>query len=73
MYWSFWGDLELLSEGWLMRALAGAGHGKRECVLLSGGVPTEGGGLEFPFLDREYKLCLLSWSLGFEHGQHRLE
>lgn len=44
MYWSFWGDLELLSEGWLMRALAGAGHGKRECVLLSGGVPTEGGG-----------------------------
>lgn len=39
MCWSFWRDLEL------MRALAGARHGKREPVLLSGGVPTEGGWL----------------------------
>lgn len=37
-----------LSEGWLMKALAGAGLMKRECMLLSGGVPPEGEGLEFP-------------------------
>lgn len=31
-----------------MKAPAGADLRKRECVLLSGGVPTEGEGLEFP-------------------------
>lgn len=31
-----------------MKALAGAGLMKKECVLLSGGVATEGEGLEFP-------------------------
>lgn len=31
-----------------MKAPAGAGLTKRECVLLSGGVPIEGEGLEFP-------------------------
>lgn len=31
-----------------MKAPVGAGLVKRECVLLSGGVPTEGEGLEFP-------------------------
>lgn len=31
-----------------MKAPAGAGHTKRGCMLLSGGIPTEGEGLEFP-------------------------
>lgn len=53
-----------------MRALAGAGHRKREHVLFSGRVPEEGGWLEFPLLDRRHKLCLLAWSLGFAYGQH---
>lgn len=57
----------------MMRAVVGAGHVKRECVLLTEGVLTEDGGLEFPLLRRRHILCLLAWSLGFQYGQHGLK
>lgn len=50
-----------------MKAPAGADLRKRECVLLSGGVPTEGEGLEFP-PGQEAGALSPAGTLGFQCG-----